>query len=88
MNGAAGNGGPPRLAHIVGPWKGEEVIAGGLFLRSAVSMSSDPILVARDGVFLFSQEHTLQEPPKHFKKFTRDFPAVARAYEEVGKAVQ
>jgi AhpD family alkylhydroperoxidase len=29
----------------------------------------------------------MPEPPKHFKKFTRDFPAVARAYEEVGKAV-
>jgi len=51
-------------------------------------MSSDPILEARDGVFLFSEEHTMPEPPKHFKKFTRDFPAVARAYEEVGKAVQ
>ena len=29
----------------------------------------------------------MPEPTKRLKKFTRDFPAVALAYEEVGKAV-
>ena len=29
----------------------------------------------------------MPKPPKRFRKFTEDFPAVAEAYEQVGKAV-